>query len=1103
MHPDAEKCLLDNYKNDSTSGLDDHDFLVPARGAVEFAEGMCESAAEEALVDFFMTVEPGAERYLIPQVPLDVLASAAGVKGAEPSAHRRCDFLFCPPGAVPTVVEVDGSQHQEAKSVDRQRDRLLKQAGISTVRVPTAELGGRWKGPGLDSLQKAIDEAVRSQNGLHSPESSFDAWPPLVWGPIQVHRLVLAICEAVEAGFLSGERWIIELDDPTGLSAYLVGPYLATLAALFEIWGSGELAPQVVVFRSNGTEVIYGFQEGGGFGYEQSTSTDASEEAAAVKIILQSDWFPCEKLPVPDPIEPPSVVIRSTGVPVLPNDLFRRLATRPEGVGESPRMCQALETVMKAVFGFDEFREGQFEAISTVLAGEDCVVLLPTGAGKSMIYQLAGLILGGRVLVVDPIVSLIDDQIRGLTGHGIDRVRGITYRNSWEGHDVAKDVLFLFVSPERFQKQKFRDFLKDSDWSFPVNLVVVDEAHCVSEWGHDFRPAYLNFGQTVQRVCDPYRLNKVPILALTGTASQVVLSDVLFQLDISDNIISPKTFDRKELSYEVIPTSPNESEKTLVNVLKRFPTNFKEYLSAFSEPVKLPGIVFIPTVNGRHRSLNKTLDVVGSVIPAVVGFSGKPPKGKSRKQWEKEKPQNAEKFKQDQATAIVATKAFGMGIDKSNIRWIIHYGLPQSIESYYQEVGRAGRDREKSKCVLILSESDRAYNKAILESKLQQTASQTNTRKASDDISTVIWFYDKSFPSSQEDAKETIEMYTKLRVGSTIHLGEGESINSASERALYRLATLGVVEDYCIEGWENNEKAVVKLSDISPEQIVNNLLEFVDRSQPGQARALRSRLFDFNFDSPQSAIEVCSRELADFVYGTIGRSRLRNLYEMYELAVSGIKDSETIRQGILDYLSDGIPSVVAQELAQEDEFRYERWTEQWSQIASIDYARQWRGAAARLLGSYPDHPGLLATRAFAGALLSESSPDDFENRLKQSIELAFNRYQADPGDAEQMVMQILSMVSDQSEPLPVIANKPQDERLEIASACVAAARSTIPTCDMVNRWLEFNWHRSPDLVVFKLADSIETANKIAGKIAFDNKIQLGSDKQLKLEMMAQ
>lgn len=1089
LHPDAETLLHQAHANESTETLNDRDFRVPSRGETLFAEGMCDSDFEELLVTQIESREPGASRWLIPQAPLDVLSVAAGLPNAEIEGERRCDFLFCAPGAEPVVFEVDGTQHQQAQLVDQGRDRLLRRAGIHAVRIPTAELRAA-QGTGLDRVFEAINEARPGPRG-----DSSNPWHPLVWGPIQTHRLVLAICESVDAGFLSGDRWVIELSDPTDLSAGLVGPYLETLAALAEIWGAGGFTPRVVVFRCESAQIVYLRQDDGGFGYKQGDQRNFSSDAAAVKVLLQSHWSPSERLPPPDTSGPPLVVVRSTGVPVLPRDPVRPGTTdRPELSGDSNLLCTALEKVLKASFDKDGFREGQLEAISAVLAGRDCAVLLPTGAGKSMVYQLAGLILGGRVLVVDPITSLITDQIGGLAEHGIDRAYGITAQNSSASLDLAQDAYFLFVAPERLQRQRFRDSLAASARSFPVNLVVVDEAHCVSEWGHDFRDAYLNFGRTIRQVCDRSGLGAPPILALTGTASRAVLSDVLFQLGISgdsdDSIISPVSFDRPELVYEVRVTNPRLSEEILNDVLRCLPAELNEQPSAFQVAGRLPGIVFIPTVNGRHRNLRDTLTAVRRAIPRAVGFASTAPRGWSRSEWTTEKDRNAQEFKQDGAAAIVATKAYGMGIDKPNIRWVVHFGLPQSIESFYQEVGRAGRDKQPAKSVLILTENSQEQSRAQLESLNQRSATQTSRNHTTrDDISTVLYFYDKTFPSADEDAQTTAEVYGQLHANSTIPLGENDNQRTASKRALHRLAVLGAVDDYCIEGRGNTEQASVVISDTSPEQIAEHLLGFVARSQPGRVEAFRSRLRQY--PSTTDAVRECSQMLAEFVYDTIGRARQRSLYEMWELAETGAQDGEKVRQGILEYLTEGVPSATAQRLAEMERFCYADWTVELDAIASPDDARQWRAAAGRLLGSYPDHPGLLAARAFAGALLPNGTANDLESGLRLSIESSLDRYQADAESAEQMAIWALDKLTTAA---PFV-DEPVETRHAMAAAVVSAALSSLPSSEMINQWLNHNWQLSPYLAVFKLSEGIATATEITRRITNTGNALTSTDSQ--------
>lgn len=560
-----------------------------------------------------------------------------------------------------------------------------------------------------------------------------------------------------------------------------------------------------------------------------------------------------------------------------------------------------------------------------------------------------------------------------------------------------------------------------------------------------------------------------------------MLSDVLFQLGISgdsdDSIISPASFDRPELAYEVRRTTPGLSENILIDVLRCLPADLNEQQSAFQLTGRLPGIVFIPTVNGSHRDLKKTLQAVRTTIRSAAGFSTTAPRGQNRSEWETEKDSNAKAFKHDEVPALVATKAYGMGIDKPNVRWVVHFGLPQSIESFYQEVGRAGRDGQPAKSVLILAENSREQSRARLDSMNSRSSTRTGTARAlSDDISTALYFFRKAFPSAEKDADKTTEVYRELCESSDIPLGDNDDERNATKRALHRLAVLGAVEDYCIEGWGKTERAAVVLSNTDSEQIAKKLLGFVARSQPGRVGAFSSRVRDYS--NTAEAVRECSRMLSEFVYDTIGRARQRSLHEMWELAESGTQDGENVRRGILDYLTEGVPSAVALRLAEMDRFFYSDWTDELDAITNADDARQWRAGAARLLGSYPDHPGLLAARAFAGALLSNGTAYELETGLRESIENALDRYQVDAASSEQMVIWVL----DKFTAADTFTDTPPEQRHKLAAAAVGAALAALPSSENIDQWLNHNWRLSPYLAVFKVTEEVGAATEITRRI---------------------
>ena len=377
---------------------------------------------------------------------------------------------------------------------------------------------------------------------------------------------------------------------------------------------------------------------------------------------------------------------------------FARKAIAPSSYDQAQA---SLRTFLQNIFRKFEFRASQGEAIFNILRQNDCVVLLPTGAGKSLIYQLAGLLMPGITLVVDPLVSLIEDQVEGLQTYGIDRAAPIA--RSLATPAERKHVLlrvergeyqFVLLSPERLQSPQFRSTLRALAETSLVNLAVIDEAHCVSDWGHDFRPAYLNLANNLRRFCADQEKKIPPLLALTGTASRVVLIDMLTVLDIdrnrSDALIRPESFDRPELQFEIVRTSPSEdATAALRGVLNKLPAQFGLPRTEFFHPSgrsTASGIVFVPTVNGRVHGVNDARTAARTATGAqVTVYSGRPPGSKEQATWDAEKRENARQFKRNRAPVLVATKAFGMGIDKPNIRYTVHFGMPSSLEGFYQE----------------------------------------------------------------------------------------------------------------------------------------------------------------------------------------------------------------------------------------------------------------------------------------------------------------------------------------------------------------------------------------------------------------------------------
>lgn len=347
---------------------------------------------------------------------------------------------------------------------------------------------------------------------------------------------------------------------------------------------------------------------------------------------------------------------------------------------------QAALEALTRYFGYDSFRPGQQGIVEALLAGRDVLGVMPTGAGKSVCYQIPAALSPGMTLVISPLISLMRDQVDALNDLGLPAAFINTTQTPDEqamvfAQAAAGQIKLLYVAPERLETGRFRDFAART----PISLIAVDEAHCVSQWGQDFRSSYLGIGDFIAGL--PQR---PPVGAFTATATERVRRDIVGLLGLRNPAVTVTGFDRPNLYFDVVKLETKYKAAWVARYVADHPDE--------------SGIVYCAT-RKTTEALADTLNQMGH--PAVAYHGGMSPDAREVAQRD---------FITDKVPVVVATNAFGMGIDKSNVRYVIHHNLPESIEAYYQEAGRAGRDGEPSRCTLLWNESDIVTRRRLLDS---------------------------------------------------------------------------------------------------------------------------------------------------------------------------------------------------------------------------------------------------------------------------------------------------------------------------------------------------------------------------------------------------
>jgi ATP-dependent DNA helicase RecQ len=913
-----------------------------------------------------------------PQVEISALLPNPAAGGA-----ARVDFALMHParGGHVLVLEIDGQQHQEAgqSTNDAARDTALLSAGHEIYRISATEVR---QGHGA-ALVRARS-AVQIYCSEVPPEANLRA--------VAAHQVQLGVLTAVEEGLLAcgGEEWVLGVAGP---HADWLASGLRSLERL--LWALQDLYSGIVLPRNLRIVEADDLTDGNGHSLVIRWSDDPNwwaprwdlESSTSRGIDVRPVW-----LPTASPLSvPPAQWLE-------PNQQVS---------------SQSLEALLQFVSPSKaEFRPGQEESLRRCLFGQDSLVLLPTGAGKSLIYQMAAMLMPGITLVVAPLVALMEDQLDNLKRDGFDRVIAITKSTTQSGQSRAIQrtlkegrYVLCYVSPERLQIKEFRDALESARVSMPIPLVAIDEAHCVSEWGHDFRPAYLNLARNGRSFGRRAQGQPPALVGLTGTASRAVLRDLQNELAITDieAVITPGSFDRQELSYEIQKCRSDGKPNVLEGVIRAQPQRIgvrHEDLYTSQPPTTAAGIVFCPHTRGPFGA-----DDVAAKLTRQLGIPVPTYHGKMN---DSVKSTVARRFKDNEFPVLVSTKAFGMGIDKPNVRFTVHYGMTSSLEAFYQEAGRAGRDGRSAHCTMIVSVDNTDLARRLLDPGLNASALRREYKNSQgtsrDDITNSLYFHTESFEGVQEETGRVREMVSRLSsfgaIGeNVVQFSKESSTKRASaggkpelrdcERALHRLILLGAVSDYTVDYSAGQLR--VHTAGVSVPVMIANLSAYVSAYSRSRADQISAELSTVVGMQLAPAVEKIAGKLVEFVYETVEASRRAAIREMWRWSDQG--DSEALRQHLLDYLKETPFSKEAMEILRSGEHDLERWEALVGQVVSKRDREELEGAMGRATEDFPDHPAVMAVRAIV-AVMKKDDRDAVEYGTA-CVQYLANRYNAD------------------------------------------------------------------------------------------------------------
>lgn len=990
----------------------------------------------ETLIPKYLPEYRFIQQLIIPEIPVNTITQT----DIDEFANNQVDFYL--PQAY-LIIEIDGLQHEIDK--DRERDSYTAKYGIQTIRISTRDLEAENDVflKSIEQIKKRIKKIFLEQDkrretdntfiALENYRTSFENNIDLSSSNLKataIIRFQILILELLENGLIHfNSPWCFEVfeQDIKDFAQLAIDDLLIWFENIFKLHKIEFEIPQVEI------------------------SNIASNKEFSLKSgIIKIDFSLLKRYTDEFQVQPDIIFVRtdyldeylyfkkgdSTDKLIFSSfeayDYFKIASTIPIKYnlkfGGKNTDEKALLFFLWNIFlqndpglSFDtlRFREGQLSIITNSLSKNDTIGLLPTGTGKSVCYQLSAILQPAISFVVCPIKSLMYDQKADLDSAYFSRTNHITSEDDEEDKEKIQrefgqgKYFFIFISPERFQIKTFRQYFSSVNKNFNIAYAIIDEVHCLSEWGHDFRTSYLNLSNTIQRLCANFNF-----LGLTATASLNVLKDIRIEFGIKEeNIKTPVNYTRKELEFIVIDDQ-NQKLKT-VNKTLAF---LKETIGALeeNEADTKCGIIFTPTVRGGNgcyllaQNLSnywkKDIRYYSGSIPKIDGYPIM-----SEAEFIKYKNRVQTDFKKNKFSLLTATKSFGMGVNKGNIYYTFHYGIPGSMESLYQEAGRAGRDKNKflknkAKCFVLLSKTnDESLLPRIWDSRTTLTQIEKLQKQVSGDINTNLFLFTLSLDIISvefEIIRKLYSIFSQPNKKGIVVKGQIIGYNKAqTEKAIYRLNQLGIIEDWTINNFFGGGSFEVDFSNYNEESIKESLFNVIRKyNQEFSYDIIKSNdkyliYKKILFEAPRnySMIDRYILILLQWSYDNFAYNRRQSLKTIYENCcgfVDGNISSKEFQVRLEDYFKFTQSSFLLQHIA-DNPVEFEHWFEVFYQLDKNVVTNRFitkrqqeslRNNLDRFLESYMYNTGLDLISGLLRLLLDDYKNAHGEKRLESSLE---------------------------------------------------------------------------------------------------------------------